>query len=303
MPDNSKSNQGAGKFEFSGMPDKVSITFYSTNSIFTACRKNDQMSDLQNLVKLGFSGMPFFPREYVINSIEDSECRFPDSWSGVWFQSEMQHLIKIQAGTMSLKGKCVAMEGDKFLLEDMREGEYLSRFLKNLASHCCVFSFLQRQTYLSLVRDIVGCCWQDAVSDVTVGILHVKYLVYLSKTGQTRDYPQAVVSEAIRVFGKEISCCAAMWRLNKMKFNAGDTLGANRANRGVLQFLIRLFPVKIAFCQAILKVHAAISVAATTLAHFHGLRAKANKVLREKDHTLLSCGNFSLVLTTEAVRR
>uniref|UniRef100_T1JD37 Uncharacterized protein n=1 Tax=Strigamia maritima TaxID=126957 RepID=T1JD37_STRMM len=70
MPDNSKSDQGAGKFEFSGMPDKVSITFYSIDLIFTACRKNDQMSDLQNQVKLGFSAMPFLPRKYDIRALQ-----------------------------------------------------------------------------------------------------------------------------------------------------------------------------------------------------------------------------------------
>uniref|UniRef100_T1JLQ0 Neurotransmitter-gated ion-channel ligand-binding domain-containing protein n=1 Tax=Strigamia maritima TaxID=126957 RepID=T1JLQ0_STRMM len=60
-----------------------------------------------------------------------------------------------------------------------------------------------------------------------------------------------------------IAWVAKSWELREMQMMeglpsgyAGDTLGANRANRGILQFLIRVFPVKIAFCQAILKVHA-----------------------------------------------
>lgn len=46
------------------------------------------------------------------------ECRFPAKWNGVWFQSGLQHLLKIQGGQMSFKGRCIDSEGDKYLLED-----------------------------------------------------------------------------------------------------------------------------------------------------------------------------------------
>uniref|UniRef100_T1IGU5 Uncharacterized protein n=1 Tax=Strigamia maritima TaxID=126957 RepID=T1IGU5_STRMM len=34
--------------------------------------------------------------------------------------------------------------------------------------------FVSQTAYLGLVRDIIGRCWQGAISNVTVGILHVK---------------------------------------------------------------------------------------------------------------------------------
>lgn len=43
-------------------------------------------------------------------------CTFPKRWEGRWFQSGVQQEITIEGSTLSTRGRCVASEGDKFLL-------------------------------------------------------------------------------------------------------------------------------------------------------------------------------------------
>lgn len=45
-------------------------------------------------------------------------CRFPSRWTGTWFQSGVRQPIIIQDSRLSAKGRCIATEGDKFLLVD-----------------------------------------------------------------------------------------------------------------------------------------------------------------------------------------
>lgn len=43
-------------------------------------------------------------------------CTFPKRWEGRWFQSGVQQEITIEGSTLSTRGRCIASEGDKFLL-------------------------------------------------------------------------------------------------------------------------------------------------------------------------------------------
>ncbi|XP_058811623.1 uncharacterized protein LOC131676550 isoform X1 [Topomyia yanbarensis] len=43
-------------------------------------------------------------------------CAFPKRWEGRWFQSGVQQEITIEGSTLSTRGRCIASEGDKFLL-------------------------------------------------------------------------------------------------------------------------------------------------------------------------------------------
>lgn len=45
-------------------------------------------------------------------------CRFPDPWTGLWFQSGVGDPILIQGDSISFKGTCIEAEGDKFLIQD-----------------------------------------------------------------------------------------------------------------------------------------------------------------------------------------
>ncbi|XP_052862250.1 uncharacterized protein LOC128268968 isoform X2 [Anopheles cruzii] len=45
-----------------------------------------------------------------------SGCAFPKRWEGQWFQSGVQQPITIEGSTLSTRGRCIASEGDKFLL-------------------------------------------------------------------------------------------------------------------------------------------------------------------------------------------
>ncbi|XP_059620762.1 uncharacterized protein LOC132263675 isoform X2 [Phlebotomus argentipes] len=46
-----------------------------------------------------------------------SNCTFPQRWEGSWFQSGLQP-IHIKGSVLSFRGKCVASDGDKFLMVD-----------------------------------------------------------------------------------------------------------------------------------------------------------------------------------------
>ncbi|KAL0277854.1 UNVERIFIED_CONTAM: hypothetical protein PYX00_004987 [Menopon gallinae] len=43
-------------------------------------------------------------------------CRFPSKWEGTWFQSGVRTPITIELNRLSNKGRCLASEGDKFLV-------------------------------------------------------------------------------------------------------------------------------------------------------------------------------------------
>jgi hypothetical protein len=45
-----------------------------------------------------------------------SGCLFPKRWEGSWFQSGVPQTIDIQGSFLSNRGKCIASDGDKFLL-------------------------------------------------------------------------------------------------------------------------------------------------------------------------------------------
>lgn len=47
---------------------------------------------------------------------ETSGCTFPSRWEGSWFQSGVPAPIHIKGSVLSNRGKCVASDGDKFLL-------------------------------------------------------------------------------------------------------------------------------------------------------------------------------------------
>ncbi|KAK6640074.1 hypothetical protein RUM43_008351 [Polyplax serrata] len=48
----------------------------------------------------------------------DEMCRFPGKWEGTWFQSGVRSPITIEMNQLSSKGRCLASDGDKFLVVD-----------------------------------------------------------------------------------------------------------------------------------------------------------------------------------------
>lgn len=55
---------------------------------------------------------------FSIASRRDEMCRFPPKWEGTWFQSGVRTPITIELNRLSNKGRCLASEGDKFLVVD-----------------------------------------------------------------------------------------------------------------------------------------------------------------------------------------
>lgn len=47
-----------------------------------------------------------------------TNCTFPQRWEGSWFLSGNQQPVFIKGSTLSFRGKCVASDGDKFLIVD-----------------------------------------------------------------------------------------------------------------------------------------------------------------------------------------
>lgn len=47
-----------------------------------------------------------------------SNCTFPQRWEGSWFLSGNQQPIYIKENTLSFRGRCMASDGDKFLIVD-----------------------------------------------------------------------------------------------------------------------------------------------------------------------------------------
>ncbi|XP_055321818.1 uncharacterized protein LOC129577954 isoform X3 [Sitodiplosis mosellana] len=52
------------------------------------------------------------------NKHDVSNCTFPQRWEGSWFLSGNQQPIFIKGNTLSFRGKCMASDGDKFLIVD-----------------------------------------------------------------------------------------------------------------------------------------------------------------------------------------
>uniref|UniRef100_A0A1Y1M8S9 Uncharacterized protein n=1 Tax=Photinus pyralis TaxID=7054 RepID=A0A1Y1M8S9_PHOPY len=49
---------------------------------------------------------------------QEGVCFFPERWEGTWFQSGVRQPIIIEGPRLSSKGRCIASEGDKFLVVD-----------------------------------------------------------------------------------------------------------------------------------------------------------------------------------------
>lgn len=52
----------------------------------------------------------------LLISASATNCVFPSQWNGSWFQSGEQQPITFSGSVMSSRGRCVASDGDKFLL-------------------------------------------------------------------------------------------------------------------------------------------------------------------------------------------
>nr|XP_018905073.1 PREDICTED: uncharacterized protein LOC109035778 isoform X1 [Bemisia tabaci]XP_018905074.1 PREDICTED: uncharacterized protein LOC109035778 isoform X1 [Bemisia tabaci] len=52
------------------------------------------------------------------SNYNQNKCTFPSRWEGTWFQSGVRSPITIQDNKLSNKGRCLASEGDKFLVVD-----------------------------------------------------------------------------------------------------------------------------------------------------------------------------------------
>uniref|UniRef100_A0A336MFF1 CSON014129 protein n=1 Tax=Culicoides sonorensis TaxID=179676 RepID=A0A336MFF1_CULSO len=50
--------------------------------------------------------------------VKSSGCTFPSRWEGSWFQSGVPQPIHIKGNMLSNRGKCVASDGDKYLLSN-----------------------------------------------------------------------------------------------------------------------------------------------------------------------------------------
>lgn len=55
---------------------------------------------------------------HVPGLVNCDTCRFPNRWSGSWFQKGSPDPIRIYEGTLSSKGTCRGNDGDKFLIEN-----------------------------------------------------------------------------------------------------------------------------------------------------------------------------------------
>ena len=51
-------------------------------------------------------------------SLSTGSCRFPSRWEGQWFQSGVRQAITLQHNRLSNKGRCVASDGEKYLVVD-----------------------------------------------------------------------------------------------------------------------------------------------------------------------------------------
>ncbi|XP_055618252.1 uncharacterized protein LOC129763325 isoform X2 [Toxorhynchites rutilus septentrionalis] len=71
-------------------------------------------------------------------------CAFPKRWEGRWFQSGVQQEITIEGSTLSTRGRCIASEGDKFLLVNEK------------GCHRCVVIY-QKHINILQYKESMGC--------------------------------------------------------------------------------------------------------------------------------------------------
>uniref|UniRef100_A0AAG5D1A7 Uncharacterized protein n=1 Tax=Anopheles atroparvus TaxID=41427 RepID=A0AAG5D1A7_ANOAO len=71
-------------------------------------------------------------------------CAFPKRWEGQWFQSGVQQPITIEGSTLSTRGRCIASEGDKFLL------------VNGKGCHRCVVIY-QKHINILQYKESMGC--------------------------------------------------------------------------------------------------------------------------------------------------
>ncbi|XP_055612727.1 uncharacterized protein LOC129759337 isoform X2 [Uranotaenia lowii] len=71
-------------------------------------------------------------------------CTFPKRWEGRWFQSGVQQEITIEGSTLSTRGRCIASEGDKFLLVNEK------------GCHRCVVIY-QKHINILQYKESMGC--------------------------------------------------------------------------------------------------------------------------------------------------
>ncbi|KAF5298128.1 hypothetical protein FQA39_LY02552 [Lamprigera yunnana] len=100
--------------------------------IWCHCRKNYMQIDLMFVKTNNSSKEKSLPKQvYVLqmyqkaNDAPDDKycvilgvCFFPERWEGTWFQSGVRQPIIIEGPKLTSKGRCIASEGDKFLVVD-----------------------------------------------------------------------------------------------------------------------------------------------------------------------------------------
>ncbi|XP_037029362.1 uncharacterized protein LOC119069418 isoform X3 [Bradysia coprophila] len=72
----------------------------------------------QFLVTVIYTLLYFSPSTCLAARQEATNCTFPQRWEGSWFLSGNQQPVFIKGSTLSFRGKCVASDGDKFLIVD-----------------------------------------------------------------------------------------------------------------------------------------------------------------------------------------
>lgn len=77
-------------------------------------------------------------------------CAFPKRWEGQWFQSGVQQPITIEGSTLSTRGRCIASEGDKFLL------------VNGKGCHRCVVIY-QKHINILQYKESMGCKGRDTL--------------------------------------------------------------------------------------------------------------------------------------------
>lgn len=63
-----------------------------------------------------FSSSPSSLSVITAATTATTSCVFPQQWNGSWFQSTEQQPITFSGSVMSSRGRCIASEGDKYLL-------------------------------------------------------------------------------------------------------------------------------------------------------------------------------------------
>ncbi|KAI5749646.1 hypothetical protein M8J76_008972 [Diaphorina citri] len=90
----------------------------------------------------------------------DGNCRFPERWEGSWFQSGIRQSIIIERSRLSHKGRCLASDGDKFLIVDDKGVCYRCVVMHekhfNVLQYKETFCHSSRETLASLCSFISG---------------------------------------------------------------------------------------------------------------------------------------------------